>query len=335
VSVSGHSDYAIARSQRRQADRERIHVHVLHPIDTPSLIRDPLSHRTAGVTGALMILKLLAVAMAVHAMIIVVLYAVNELAGEGAPKKSSEIVTVQVLEPVEPKPVPPIPDDEPEAAIVPDFGVEPPEPIDPEPLPPPKPAKQKKPKPKPKKVEVAPPPPGAPKADDAPPPRYRPGISMESTVKGGKGPAMATGSSRMGKTGTRARRPEKGKPNTSGQKAGTGTGTQVGEPRQRKASNIPTQRAVFVKPKRVKPSEPPFPKTLEAQGIEGDVKVRVSFDPQGQVTGVTILGPSGHRAFDEAARKAAWAERFRPATRDGKPVSYTLSYSYRFRIEEK
>ena len=64
------------------------------------------------------------------------------------------------------------------------------------------------------------------------------------------------------------------------------------------------------------------------------MQVRVSIEANGKVSSVTVLKGSGHQAFDEAAERAAMAETFTPATRDGKPVAYTLSYSYRFRIEE-
>jgi len=83
-----------------------------------------------------------------------------------------------------------------------------------------------------------------------------------------------------------------------------------------------------------KPSKPPYPTTLKAQGIEGDVQVRVTIDTKGKVTKISILKGSGHKAFDLAAKSAAAIETFTPATRDGKAVTYTLSYSYRFRIEE-
>jgi TonB family protein len=103
---------------------------------------------------------------------------------------------------------------------------------------------------------------------------------------------------------------------------------------QRAATNIPTRDAQFEKPKRMRQNEPAYPATLKAQGIEGDVTVSVSIDAGGQVTGVSIVQSSGQAAFDQAAQQAARAERFSPAVRDGQPVAFTLTYSYRFRIQD-
>ena len=47
-----------------------------------------------------------------------------------------------------------------------------------------------------------------------------------------------------------------------------------------------------------------------------------------------ILKSSGHPELDEAARKAALAESFEPASRDGVAIPYTLSYTYRFRLDD-
>jgi TonB family protein len=100
------------------------------------------------------------------------------------------------------------------------------------------------------------------------------------------------------------------------------------------ASHIPTRDTQFEKPKRLKPNRPAFPPALKAQGVQGDVVVRVDIAASGQVTSVTIVSSSGYPAFDDAAKQAAASERFAPARRDGIAVPFTLSYSYRFRIEE-
>jgi protein TonB len=103
---------------------------------------------------------------------------------------------------------------------------------------------------------------------------------------------------------------------------------------QRVAARIPTRDVQFEKPKRVSPSKPEYPATLKAQNLEGDVVVGVDIAANGVVTQVSILRSSGHAAFDDAARRAALAERFTPALRDGQAVAFTLSYTYRFRIED-
>jgi protein TonB len=180
----------------------------------------------------------------------------------------------------------------------------------------------------PKKTEDAPDP--APEPDSAP--RRIVGLNLESTVEG-NGPSFATGTSRMGRTEahaadqTQARRAPAPRASAAGPIA-SGAGV------QRAASHIPSRDNEFEKPKRLKPNRPEFPPALKAQGIEGDVVVRVDIAASGQVTNVAILQSSGYPAFDEAAKRAAASERFAPAVRDGSPVPFTLSYSYRFRIED-
>jgi protein TonB len=62
--------------------------------------------------------------------------------------------------------------------------------------------------------------------------------------------------------------------------------------------------------------------------------VMVSIDATGKVTTVKVLKSSGYPELDEAARVAALSEEFEPATRDGAAIPYTLSYTYRFRLED-
>ncbi len=323
--------YRLARSAKRQRTRERIHAHVLHPIDTPALLRDPLFHPSSRIDSTITSLKLLATAVAVHGFIILLFSAVNDLVGEKAGYQPSERVTIEVVETP-----PPVVEPEPEEALgpLPDDFAKPvePEPVkveEPEEAPPPKPKKRIKDEPPPDKQESSQEPP-----DQAPPARRVVGIDYESTVSDGKGPSLGTGTTRMGQSSTTAQDPKEAAKQTNGtsDKPGTGKGDEVRQ--QRTASHIPTRDIVFVKPKRSKPSKPPYPETLKARGLEGDVEVRVSIDAKGRVTEVAILKSSGEAAFDEAARVAAQGESFQPATRDGQPVAFTLSYSYRFRIEE-
>ncbi len=321
--------YAETRRQKRQVAREQIHAQVLHPIDTPSLLRDPLSHPGSPISGAIGTIKLLVAAVAIHGFIILVFAVVNDHMGTAESIKRRESVVMQVVETLPPLP-PVVEEAEPEVAVPSDFEVpvvetEPETKVE---QPPPK-RRQEKPK---KRAEPAPT-----EAENSPepPPRRRIGVSYESTVQGGKGPALSTGTSRMGVTQRVAVAPkeaaQKPPPGSVGVRGGTGNG-EVRQ--QRVASNIPTRDSVFVKPRRVKARKPPYPSTLKAQGIEGDVKVRVHINAKGKVTQVTVLKGSGHTAFDAAAKSAALLEHFQSATRDGKPIAFTLSYSYRFRIEE-
>ncbi len=212
--------------------------------------------------------------------------------------------------------------------------------IDPPPLP-----KIELPKIEPETPRVEPPPkPREPaKREPEPPPRDKPapqpprrvvGLNLEATTEGGGGPTFAIGDTAHGKTADTAEAPEKPKPVDTkappqeSAKQGGGTGT------NRAASRIPTAGAKYVLPKRKQPSKPPYPETLKSQGIEADVTVIVQIDETGKVTSVKIAKGADYPEFNEAARKTAEAEEFSPATRDGVAVPYTLSFTYRFRLED-
>jgi TonB family protein len=203
-----------------------------------------------------------------------------------------------------------------------------PPPPPPEKVPPP--APQEKPARPPPKLAKIPPLPPPPK--DTPKPVRVVGLSMESTTEGGSGPAFAVGNTRQGETPERAVAPKDVSPAPSSVPEsgvrGPGRSNQI-------ASHIPVAGVKYELPKRRHPAHPPFPPTLKSQGIEGDVTVLLSISAQGKVTKVTILKESPYPEFNESARLAALAEDFDPATRDGVAMSYTLSFTYRFRLEDE
>jgi len=202
------------------------------------------------------------------------------------------------------------------------------------PEPPPE-QKPPEPEPEPEKKAAAPPP----KLAKAPPPPVEApkpvrviGLSMESTTEGGSGPSFAVGNTRLGETAEKAVAPK----DVSAVPAGPAAPAPTGPARSnRAASHIPVAGVTYTLPKRKRPQEPPFPATLKTQGIEGDVTVMVSIDETGHVTSVKILKETPYPEFTEAARATALAEEFEPATRDGVPMKYTLSFTYRFRLEEE
>lgn len=162
---------------------------------------------------------------------------------------------------------------------------------------------------------------------DTPPPRKVVGISFESTVTGGNGPAMAVGNTRMGQTAERAVDPSQVKSAQGGKYRGPGTA-----PTNQAAAAIPSDTVSLVKPKRLSSRAPDYPSLLKAQGIEGDVAVLIRIAPDGNVLDARVIKGSGQSAFDEAALDAAKKERFSPAQRNGEAIEYTLKYTYRFRV---
>ncbi len=78
--------------------------------------------------------------------------------------------------------------------------------------------------------------------------------------------------------------------------------------------------------------EPAYPEIARRMGIEGKVLVRIGIDHNGNIKSVRLLQKVGY-GMDEAAVKAAWQTKFRPARGvDGKPVDYAISYGFKFQL---
>ena len=80
-------------------------------------------------------------------------------------------------------------------------------------------------------------------------------------------------------------------------------------------------------------SKPPVQYTAEARQlkVQGDVVLRVTFLANGQVTVQGVLRGLGH-GLDEEAQRVAHQIRFRPATRDGRPVDMTTNITITFQL---
>ncbi len=64
-----------------------------------------------------------------------------------------------------------------------------------------------------------------------------------------------------------------------------------------------------------------YPEIAGKAGAQGTVKVVLWVDEHGDVGDAIIADTPGWLALEEAARKAAYTIRYKPATRDGKPVA--------------
>jgi protein TonB len=292
------------RAERRAA-RQLMAARTRQGLTAEQRAHDPLLHRRRApiARGALLALLLLGAA-AIHVGVVAVGFLIG---GRERPQREriEQTVKVEVREPPPPPPPPP-----PEEKR--------PEPPKPEPI-------AKKPPAPPPKAKA--PPPEAPKG---PPPRVV-GISLDSTTEGGSGPAFATGDTHQGQTAERAaapRPPQEAPAPAPAAAAPTVVKNQV-------ASRIPVAGVQYTPPRRKRPHEPVYPETLKAQEIEADVGVLVSIDAAGKVTKVKVIGAAPYPEFNQAAEKAAREEEFEPALRDGVAIPYTLSYTYRFRLETK
>jgi TonB family protein len=196
--------------------------------------------------------------------------------------------------------------------------------VEPAPRPELEPAAPSDPAPEPSEPEATPPEP------PSGPPQRITGLDIGSTVAGGSGPSFATGTSLRGTT-ERVARGEQPAPRAERVEGDAPSD----QPRSnRRATRIPQQGVELVHPRRLSPIEPTYPSRLKAQGIEGNVLVEVRLDASGRVVEARIVEGSPHEDMNREALRAAQSERFAPATRDGQPIEFTLTYTVRFRLSE-
>lgn len=69
---------------------------------------------------------------------------------------------------------------------------------------------------------------------------------------------------------------------------------------------------------------PNYPREALRRGIGGTVRVQVSVAPDGSVERMELAESSGDRGLDRAAMEAVRRWRFRPAMRNGQPVTATV-----------
>ena len=78
--------------------------------------------------------------------------------------------------------------------------------------------------------------------------------------------------------------------------------------------------------------KPVYPRESRRLGQEGEVLLRLHISSSGEVQSVQVIGSSGYRLLDRAARRSVESLRFIPATRNGKPVSSTLDLPLVYRL---
>jgi len=86
-------------------------------------------------------------------------------------------------------------------------------------------------------------------------------------------------------------------------------------------------------PRVVSRTEPEYPS--DAIPAEGQVRLRVSVGPDGDVEEVRIVGSSGTNALDRAAVEAVRSWRYQPAIRGGQPASGQVEVAVDFRLSEQ
>ena len=91
--------------------------------------------------------------------------------------------------------------------------------------------------------------------------------------------------------------------------------------------------AVDKMPEAVKSVIPAYPETAIKEGLSGEVLLQVLIDSEGEVRFVRVLKPSGVDAgFEEAAVKAAYQFRYKPAIVDDEPVAIWVKCPVKFKL---
>jgi len=75
---------------------------------------------------------------------------------------------------------------------------------------------------------------------------------------------------------------------------------------------------------------PAYPPDAAARGERGSVTLRLTISRDGTVTDVAVDRSSGYPSLDRAAVEAAWAWHFRPALRDGFPITSAVRQTVHF-----
>ncbi len=293
------------QARRRDFSRARTLSHVRVPIHA-QFHEHRGQRRMPGWLRATIGITVLLVSVGLHVGFVIMAFEVGRLGAQQA--KERERLAIEMREREAEKPKPPEPEKQPEPKIERPVAVKAP--------------------PAPKIEE---PPPKEP--EKKPPPRIV-GLSFESTVGegSGEGPAFAVGNTRLGETDKVAVKKE----DVPKERPAAVHGTEKPTTANQAATRIPVKGVTYTDAKyRGIQIKPDFPPTLKAQGIEGDVDVLVFIDATGKVTNVKLLRESPYPEFNEAAKKAALAQPWDPATRNGEPMASTKKYAYRFRITDQ
>ncbi len=87
--------------------------------------------------------------------------------------------------------------------------------------------------------------------------------------------------------------------------------------------------ATLVPPRLLADSPAVYPESLRAEPKQGEVKLELLIDDQGQVESATLV-EGADPAFNEAALHAASKLQFAPATLNGQPVPVRIAFTYQF-----
>ncbi|KEQ54502.1 energy transducer TonB [Sphingobium chlorophenolicum] len=96
----------------------------------------------------------------------------------------------------------------------------------------------------------------------------------------------------------------------------------------------PVLAEASIDPRALAAFQPDYPGAMIRQGMEGKVVVRVTIGPDGRVTDIERLSAADEAFWVATQRHALRKWRFRPATRDGVPISSTKVLTVHFRLAD-
>jgi len=85
-------------------------------------------------------------------------------------------------------------------------------------------------------------------------------------------------------------------------------------------------------PEMIFEKRPIYPQATYKDGLEGQVWLRIHVSKNGSVLETEVYKSSGIESFDSSALEAAPFHKFKPATKNGEPVSFWFMYLVKFII---
>ncbi len=99
-----------------------------------------------------------------------------------------------------------------------------------------------------------------------------------------------------------------------------------------KVDGLSDEPVLVSQPSIVNQVQPKYPSRYRRRNIEGEVKLELIVDENGQVTTVKILESSGYNLMDQSAMTAVRQWKFKPEQRDGRYVKSRLQLPVVFKI---
>jgi TonB family protein len=114
---------------------------------------------------------------------------------------------------------------------------------------------------------------------------------------------------------------------------GKGVAPSKGVPKKSPEKDPGTTKSLDAAPEVIKMVQAKYPEEASKKGLEGSVWLRVDVDESGKPTSVSVI-KSDSKVFDQAAIDAAEQWVFKPAMKDGKAVSTTVTLPFKFKLAE-